>query len=752
MSLMSSHCFHRAKRSGSSRRTRGIASVIALLFLIATVIFALAQVHQLLAGSVTDGAANSDSNAAFYLAESGLEAARAAIKISLDTGNVFNKASCEAISATSTSLTPSGSTNARGSFSYASAPPSGDACVAPSASASTFCDACNVVSTGKAGQAQREVQQAVSISNVQGTVCAASASKNCTNCKTFGTGSQKDVCLVTANPPTWNLDLTNRSPQPARAVFALAYDGQGCAAVKCTATGCLRQVEVGSNNCGTKSAVLQTNSVPIGANNTTGVPIFQTLSLSKDVVEVGALFVGKGSIQPTLAGPGPSNEGWASYWSSSGTVGANQNARTGSIVDGTLTATSPACSGPSDPSQTCTNWCQGGDTIVFTFAGNTSAIGDRLGKVWFATNGQNLEMTQVVNYPAAGVAGAPSGISTEIWWRKNENLPNLPTGVWSVNGLSSFKGVGTGSMGASWTSGGSDATAIAGTTFTVGTSFTSGVISAGDTVWAFDNRDRPLCGTTGFCGTIKAPILPTAGGAGTYEMQPGAIAVAKANNNAWTIRSKQLNFACSGPNSICAVASSGDSWGTSPTPPARGTLTRITPNQTGEQDGGTGRFTVSGIATYQPTSTPVYIGTAGTFSGPPSTTVYVQTASAAPLVADVSRIVNIKSAASTGVLPAGTKIDTTAAAAAAPSVNTSSFTLSPAPTKSLINATLCAGACALFAQQPSATNFSIELPAGAPSTALTGWAAGFTCMKDVDTVLPVRSLRSITARWLEVTK
>jgi hypothetical protein len=64
-------------------RERGMVTIVVVLFLIATVVFALAQMLDVSSGNVIDGQRQGDSAAAFFLAESGLERSRASVNAAL---------------------------------------------------------------------------------------------------------------------------------------------------------------------------------------------------------------------------------------------------------------------------------------------------------------------------------------------------------------------------------------------------------------------------------------------------------------------------------------------------------------------------------------------------------------------------------------------------------------------------------------------------------------------------------------------
>src|SRR5205823_3257628 len=135
------------------------------------------------------------------------------------------------------------------------------------------------------------------------------------------------------------------------------------------------------------------------------------------------------------------------------------------------------------------------------------------------------------------------------WYARNPNLGN-GAGSPLATGASSWKGRGTGAVGATWTStnANGDATALtAGGVLTVGSAFPNWpnqVISQGDIVTYTGGGGSPACTAGASCGTIDTQILPLtageqAGGPGRYNVT-SPLAVLNANNRAWTIKSSVL--------------------------------------------------------------------------------------------------------------------------------------------------------------------------------------------------------------------
>jgi len=68
-----------------------MVTAVVMLFLVATVVFALAQMVNVSGGNVIDGQRQGDSSAAFFLAESGIERGHAIVDAAF--GPTFNNTS-----------------------------------------------------------------------------------------------------------------------------------------------------------------------------------------------------------------------------------------------------------------------------------------------------------------------------------------------------------------------------------------------------------------------------------------------------------------------------------------------------------------------------------------------------------------------------------------------------------------------------------------------------------------------------------
>ena len=385
---------------------RGMVTLVVMLFLIATVVFALSQMLDVSSGNVIDGQRQGDSTAAFFLAESGLERGHTFVNAAF--GPTFNNTSCTGIPAAASSPYTLG----RGSVSLSaeSTPATCDN------SGATACVKCKVTSTGQVGLTSRTVTQDMLLTTANGVSCDATVS-DCTN------GS--------APPPVWKLNLYNTYPTPAIAVFSLASRRQGNnSGASCTNPACKLQWNINSQN-GANSVGSMGNAVSIAGGGS--YEIYQTLNINYNVAEVGALFPGS-SPGPSLTGryvSGSPVPGGAAFWDdneSGGTGGtiAKANSTTGFFTnDGTWTnpATDTCTTTPAPGSkQTCTSWCYGGDTLVFGFAGSSLSVADELSAVNFDTSGQNVSMTRIAKFPTTGIAGAPGNVYSEIWYARNPNF------------------------------------------------------------------------------------------------------------------------------------------------------------------------------------------------------------------------------------------------------------------------------------------------------------------------------------------
>ena len=683
---------------GGPRQQRGMVTALTVLFLIATVIFALAQMLNVSGGNVIDGQRDGDSTAAFFLAESGLETAQAALSAAL-TGNITN-ASCTGV----------GSSFNLGSGSVTTTAVSQPASCG--ASGQPNCTGCTVTSTGIVGFSNRQMTQDVALTVNNGVTCNA-ATSDCTNSSTVA----------------WQLRLRNTTGNAAVAVFNLTYEKQGNATPTCAAaSNCQLQLDMGSPSNGTNAVGMMGNAVTIPASNT--YPIYQTFASNKNanLAEVGALFTGTGT--PTLTWPGTNGD--SAYWSTAtgGSGTRETSGSTGSTNDGTATSTG-TCSAPGANRQSCTKWCYGGDTLVYTFTANTAALTDKLDEVFFNTGGtlpQNVAMTRVAKYPSNLVNGAPANVAAEVWYAYNPNVTgSTPLAV----GASSYKGRGTGAVGAAWTTTSTSDTSISGTTLTVGAGFTgypAQIISIGDTVVSTGVAASTTI-VSQLSSTESGGMTTGRGGKGSYQVSISQT-VTGANSRAWTANSNVLNVtACS----TCFFAAADALSGLIASRTISSQTTSANTHGRTEAAGGLGRYPMSGAATRVLSANTLQAGT-------PGTTLYLPSGANQPVP---SMRIALKSG--TGALAANTSVSSVSASGS-PNAATRSFVLSTAPTTALDPATLCGGTCAFFVPGGT-TSFGFTKSAG---TTINEWASGFVCLKGADlTPQIVTSSSSAVGRWTE---
>lgn len=694
-----------------------MVTTVVVLFLIATVIFAVSQLVAQGGKTVIDGRRENDTTAAFFAAESGLEVALASVTAAAKAGS-YSDATCTALTSPTFSW-------ANVTLTGASNPPS---C---SIAGATACTSCTVTSTAQVRQGTRQLILEMPLTVKNGVTCNG-AFTNCANTPTV----------------TWQLNLKNTAAVAGIGIFNLTYIGHGNNTPNCAAgSNCRLELDVGSPSNGQNSTGLMGNAVLIPAGAT--YPIYQTMTQpQRDLAEVGVFFYGTSA--PTLTGQN-SNPGSAAFWddnrnSSTNTVGAS-GASTGATNDGTLHANGDTCNAPSSANQrTCQSWCYGGDTLVYLFSGNVLTLSDQLTGVTFGNGAQSKAMTRITKFPTTAEAGAPTDLDAEIWAARNPNFAGaspIATQVSSYKGRSTT-GATSASVGAQWSSNG-DGTRLSTPggipTLTVGTGFNTypnQIISPGDSI--AQNPGGSGSGTqscTATCGTIVAQLTSTEaggalGGRGTYQVSVAQNVVDDARRT-WTISSKVLRVhGCTICDFENGDALSGAVTGRTingPQQPLLNTYGRT------EATAGVGRYPISGAPLF------VAASTNALYAGTPGTTLYLNGASPQPPAAALLPMM-IKITSGAGTLVPGTQVTSSIAANTA----TTAMTVSAAPTTPLDLANVCGGICALFV-----TNGTTPFSLSGINANFNEWASGFMCLKGVD--LPPQVVTSSSAtrtRWIEV--
>ncbi|MDN3921687.1 hypothetical protein [Roseateles violae] len=516
---------------------RGLATVLALIFLIATVIFVLAQMHNIAGANTVDTVRQSDSTAALFLAESGLEKGRGI----LNAANVLTDSVC---------------TGMAGSYSLGRGTVTLSAVSTPASCNSgggTPCTACQLTSTGTVGSATRILSSGLSLNTLSGATCDA-ATTDCDNTPTVN----------------WKLNLRNPFAVPAVALFNLAalHQGQSSGAVCSAGSACALAWDNSMN--GQNSIESMGNIVTIPANGS--YAIYQT-QVTENLAQVGVLFRGN-SAAPTVTGRRTTAAGTlngAAYWAG-GTQQKQPAGSTGTTNDGTATnSNAEVCSDPATASsQSCTSWCYGGDILVLGLASAATALSEDTTAVTFnSSSGNNIAMSSLLNvdgqhkYPSTTSPGPPTNVYSSIWYARNSDYLSAAD-VYSGARVTGYIGTAfTGSINNNSTS-----LSITGLT---------GSLNVGDTIYI------------GSTPTFKVCTIVAAGSSytvsSTASCSPAAGANGKSTSVAMGVPSTSLTVTAAPTPGLALGDKIFVIAGTSAT--AKGTITAL-----GTGTGGTGTYTI----------------------------------------------------------------------------------------------------------------------------------------------------------------
>jgi hypothetical protein len=674
-------------QSRMNTRQLGAITIIVMMLLVAGVLLILSQSADLLRNRGTDTSQELDSSAALMLAESGLARARAIIT-SGQTSGTFGSTTCDGIA------TGGPFSLGRGTFNYTSV------VADPAGCAAGACNTCTVTAAGTVGGTQRTLSTVFSLGTLNG---------------------------VTGRGQTVRMVLKNTYTVPALALFDLSWRRQGqggnSASTLTTCLTCTLLWNIESSN-GKPSVGGMGTAVPIDANVLSQL-VTQTLSLSRDFVEVGGLFPSVNSSSPVLKG---------SYWSNNGTsqTKANNQTWSGATNSGVVESDTSTClvgsTVPNPPgnntNQTCNNWCKDGDTLVFGFSGRSSTITGEIQDtsttaVKFGTGGsnpQNVQLTRLVHFPNTdgSIGGATGQIYSEIWYAANpayKMTGSFGTGA----GASSYPrnvvaGAG-GQITLSANGGNNDVSLTAASV--------SGYVCVGDSF---------VSGTNLNTSTITA--VPGGGtcsnSSGTYGFSPKATGNVNKNNTFPQVASTRLIVQ---RDSYGPLKTGGDlQAGTTDA----GAVTIAA--------GGAGSITIGGntYVTY-PLSSAAYQAVTNISQGSASNTIYLPGSAPLPAVGTKLQVYSTGTGGS-GVL---------AAQVAVTAQGTNSFTVS-GTTPSIKNVVLCGGTCAFF-NDPSSTSSSTSFTFTPVASTTTQWAGGFMCMSGVDAskIVPVVSSAVRQRTWSE---
>jgi hypothetical protein len=697
----------------SRLRQQGMVAVMAVLLLITAVIFALSQTFGITGSNSIDNEKQMDSEAVVFLAESGLERGQAV----LTSANPITAAVCETTIASSNSLGGGGGTvTVSGKVSPV---------VIPACGGATPCDSCTIKATGALRSASRTIQRTLNIAPIYGIACK--TTNPTTDCSTV------------------SLTLKNPNPTAAVAIFNLVTQRQGnqdaaaCDGIVITSgttADCYQAWNVNGQN-GQNSVGGMGSAVTIAGS--TSATIHQTLSSSRDYAEIGAFFSGSAGVNVigTFTAGAPPIKYDYGYWDDTNPAGGGDKTvgktadSDGQTNNGTATLPGVCTTTPALGSkQVCTNWCYGGDMLVFGFAGHSAALTDELrspGGVLFNTAGtpaQSIGLSRLVRFPTGSDTGAPAGVDAEIWYAHNTDYLSNPT--------ASSGGVVTGAIGV--------------TSFTGATTFPANsniltvsvpsdtLLQIGDTIFCTGGGPCPIQ-----AGTKITAFGSGTGGAGTYTILPAATGF----NAGRAMRGERTSNVLSVTSVSNGYLSVGDTITGSPISVAAGTTITSVPGTCSNNTCNlTGSYGISTAQTVSSTTITANGYTIHVTGGTVPTTIPVGTPAVGTLVAVKSGFV--------GQFQGRTAVASGATDTLFRVVDFDTGLIFRPPTTRLVNAQICGGTCAFFDQASATTTFTIDKTGG--TGGINYWASGFTCLKGADATpnaIPITT-KTKAGAWSEV--
>lgn len=393
-------------------RLRGFASIPLLVFMLVVVTFVITQAHYTTSARFGDDLAQSDSAAAFFLAETGIDSGVALLATAADQGEF--DAACNKLKAWETQ----GSTNlGRGAVNYAWQAATSDTVAEVSS--------CTYRATGQVNQAKRTLEKLVEYT-VQKGIAGFSEQES--------PGSKITVTPV----------LRVKSSKAAVAILTSAYRVNGsagydailtdgvnanadlvCAADPTNPKSCALQWDVTSSGGGSPSvgSITVAKELYAGATIEISQKIYakggSTVPTPRNYVQVGAL----------VQGASPSIEG--NYGQSGDTTNTSASATsTGTFVNGSTSGSLKSCSDSVSGKGLCA--CYKSDVLVFAVAGRVDPA--TLGTAYSAafdqiifdtdTSGYAIPMKLLQHYPSTTEAtqGAQGDIFAEMWYSYNPYL------------------------------------------------------------------------------------------------------------------------------------------------------------------------------------------------------------------------------------------------------------------------------------------------------------------------------------------
>jgi Tfp pilus assembly protein PilX len=696
---------------------RGIVVLWAVIFLIVGVLITLTQVYDVAGSRGVATAQQSDSTAAFFIAESGLQSAESRIRYA---GNPYDEC-------TGTTTATLGG----GSFSYTAAlDPAG-------CSATSSTCACQITSTGMvpaapSNTASRTVQRNAKIvpGSTGGTSCASG-------------------CLNLGTTPTWSINGMNTTNFSAVAVIHLAAGRQG----NPTGSTCPTTPAAESTNCtttmkwlanassGSSSVVSQGHVWPLASGGSTG-KLWMKLNESQPsqdepVAVHGVLF--PGTTAPAFKG---------AYWSEelahettttidkSGGATATFTGRTNNgAATSTGTCDSPIVSSPynaavdPDPRQDCTNWCFGGDRLAYSVA------------TWpFATNGTAARLSSIT------FNGVP--LSRDIHYPDTGTQNTVYSEIWSVRNPDYLYGANTTAGGGS--------ILINQPGVTAGLSATTSITPGSENKLVVTGTPTPISGLAIGDKITVANVPPntkitgmepgTTGGAGTYTMSANATAVSTAASLTSTRHILTVTNLNAGTFEVGQTLSSiKTSAPNTNNVPAGTTIVAL-----GAGTGGIGTYFL-GMTTEQAVTSTDRIITSGATSS--LTAISVNSSLSRP---EIGTIIAIRSGTGELSTTVTEKFKVTSHHSTLPQFSVKKIDATGSPTGSdidpsvdLVGAQICGGTCAFFDHTNPETTFTVTKPAKQDY-----FASGFICISGADKTPVAISVGTTIEldRWREIVK
>lgn len=474
-----------ATRNSDPRRQRGIITAMAAVILIAAVLFVLQQTYGIIGTTSDSNNSQSDSIAAFFLAESGIDVGRSVLASS--TPNLAS--ACTDLSNASV---PNGSLLGRGRFTLAGVP-------APSGCMDT-CISCTLVATGLVGAASRSIEVVLSVSAPNG---------GASGCGGGGVNFNPSFCSSISPPVpgpyypsiSQNIRLTTTDPVILLSTVGFVRHPDG-SSNDINASTCTTNPTAGAGPCNIQWNTESSNSSGNAVVGSRGAAIrIQPLSapidyvfdqtLTNDSFFVG--IAGKFGGTPVTVGNGPN-----SYWDdqskttgiptvgSSATGGQTNNgaACSSGCTSGTPPSTIPTTTPPYPGNkQAGTGWCYGADTLVYGFVGKSQNNYDgqltsfKLGSSpeSHAIDTPGITPAGTVSYPRPVTGVINSKIYATLRWIHNPWYVSPTSNASSGASVSASAGIPVGQFVASTTAGG--------TTLAITSMATSYKISVGDELW-----------------------------------------------------------------------------------------------------------------------------------------------------------------------------------------------------------------------------------------------------------------------------